>query len=94
MTSTKLTAAEVHALYDQEVQKHVRDKRVHGPLDDRAAMLRATRTTVHAALQLEFPTEGPAKGEDPDDVHARQKAHGKQLWRESDRLVVELEKTL
>ncbi len=91
---SKLTAEEVRALYDKEVEKHARDKRQHGPLDERSAMLRATKTLVHAALQLEFPTEGPGKDEDPDDVHVRQKAHGKALWRETERLVGDLEKTL
>jgi hypothetical protein len=89
-----LDAAAVRALYDKEVEKHARDKRQHGPLDERAAMLRATKTLVHLALQLELPTEGPKDGEDADDTHYRQKKHGIALWKETDRLVAELEKTL
>jgi len=88
-----LTTADVRKLYDKEVEKHERDGRVHAT-DLRTAMIRATRTTVFAALHLELPTEAPRKDEDPDDTHMRQKAHGKSLWKETDRLVTELEKTL
>lgn len=43
------------------------------------------RSEVHAALQLLSPAPGPHAddGADPDLHHARQKAHGKSLWKET-----------
>ncbi len=84
-----VTPEQVKALYDKEVEKHRRDKRQHGPLSLDEAMIRATRTMVYSQLQLQLPTPPPEKDEDPDVAHIRQKAHGKALWKETDRLIEE-----
>ena len=52
-------------------------------------LIQATRTEVHAAMQLETPAPARLDGEDPDDHHMRQKAYGKALWKETDRLIAE-----
>lgn len=84
-----LTVDDVKALHAKEFEKHERDQRKHGDLSLDEAMLRATRTMVHAALHLQLPTPPAEPDEDPDDTHARQKAHGKALWKEVDRLIAE-----
>lgn len=84
-----LTVADVKALHATERMKHERDKREHGDLSLDEAMIRATRTAVHAALHLQMPTPPAEKDEDPDDTHMKQKSHGKALWKEVDRLVAE-----
>lgn len=93
MTTDKLehtlTSDDVLALYQNEVSKHERDGRKHGHLSVDDAMLRATRTMVHAKLQEQLPPPPPVRGEDPDETHAKQKAHGKRLWAETDRLIAD-----
>ncbi|HYV99694.1 MAG TPA: hypothetical protein VE967_19700 [Gemmatimonadaceae bacterium] len=84
-----LTEADVQSLYQAEIMKHERDRRVHGDLPLEEALVRATRTKVFEALHAQLPTPPAASGEDPDDVHYRQKKHGKDLWAEVDRLVRE-----
>jgi hypothetical protein len=83
----QVSVTDVVALYQAELAKHERDDRSHGALDLKSALVRATRTMVHAKLQELLPVPPVGKREDPDDAHARQKAHGKALWREADRLV-------
>lgn len=84
-----LTTEDVRALYEVELMKHDRDKRRHGPLSLDDAMLRATRTMVHIKLQEQLPPPPAITGEDPDETHARQKAHNKRLWQETNLLVAE-----
>jgi len=80
---------DVKKIYAAELMKHERDKRDHGDVPLKDALIRATRTKVHEQLHLESPTPPPEKGEDPDDTYYRQKKHGKALWAETDRLVAE-----
>jgi hypothetical protein len=73
-----LTAAEVKAIHAAQVARY------KGP-----DVLKATRTEVHAALQGLKPHPERTEGEGPDDHHARQKAHGKNLWEATDKLIAE-----
>lgn len=84
-----LTVDDVRSIYRNECDKHARDQRVHGNLTLKEAMVRATRTAVYARLHEELPTPLAESIDDPDDVHAMQKSHGKALWKEVDRLVTE-----
>jgi len=71
--------AEVLAVYKAEVAKGKSPKEAR----------QATRTEVHALLQLEQPFPKASDGDDADDLWAIQKTHGKKLWKITDKLVSE-----
>lgn len=70
---------EVLAVYKAEVAKGKSPKEAR----------QATRTEVHALLQLEQPFPERVDGDDTDDHWMRQKTHGKKLWKAADKLVAD-----
>lgn len=84
-----VTIERVRDLYLAELEKSRSQARKHGELTEREACLRATRTIVYAALELELGQRPRSIDESPEDCHARQKAHSIALWKEADRLIAE-----
>lgn len=87
-----ITIELVRELHAAEVVKHQRDNRSHGSLSVEEAMVRATRTKVHELLQEQVPIPPLPPvfdADDPDEVYFHQKQHGKRLWQETDKLMLE-----
>lgn len=93
-TNTKnagFTAAKVKSEH-QRLIAHARthqDSYGNGNNDPERVGYDALRSEIHAALQVERPAPGPAPEDegDPELLHARQKAHNKALWKETDAII-------
>lgn len=88
-----LSAKDVRAIYDRVLDHATTYKDSYGngnePADLPNIAFHGLRSEVHAALQLESPHPEPHPDDegDPDLHHARQKSHGKGLWKETDALI-------
>ena len=78
----------LHTRLHAHAKSH-KDSKGNGNADPDAVAFNGTRTDVHAALQAANPPPGPHPDDegDPELHHARQKAHGKKLWKQTDALI-------
>lgn len=85
-----MNKSDVQALYASALERAKRpDSKGNTNADPASVAFHMVRSEVHEALHRESPTPGehPDDEGDPDLVHARQKAHGKKLWKRADELV-------
>ena len=84
-----MTSADVIVLYQELVADFAaRSKHYEG-----GNILQALRTEVHARLQAENKPPQAEPNEDPEDTHARQKKHFRDLWKQADVLIKQAQGT-
>lgn len=81
----------VAAAYPSVLERvtNARDKKGNTNDNPKREAFNAIRSEVHEALMYFDPIPGPHPDDegDPDMLHARQKMHGKKLWKQADALV-------